>query len=72
MQYYGADAPLSFYAVPRDQRATRRVLSTDACVNDGESHFVRGCIEVPVEGETEPFSWGVWVGSYKQWLEASE
>lgn len=74
MPSFGADAPLSYYVVPQDERATRCLLSADACVIDGESYFVRGCIEVPVEGEKEPFSWGVWVslseGSYKQWLES--
>lgn len=73
MPAFGADAPLNYYAVPREDRATRCALSTDSCIIDDQSYFVRGCIEIPVQGEDEPFSWGVWVSlseaSFKQWLE---
>ena len=74
MPCFGADAPLSYYVIPRGERQGRCSLSADACVIDGDSYFVRGCIEIPVEGERDPFSWGVWVSlseaSYKQWLES--
>jgi hypothetical protein len=30
------------------------------CVVDKEFFFVRGCIEISVEGADEPFIWGVW------------
>jgi hypothetical protein len=73
MPAFGADAPLNYYAVPREERATRCALSADSCIIDDQSYFVRGCIEIPVQGEDEPFSWGVWVSlseaSFKQWLE---
>jgi hypothetical protein len=29
-------------------------------VIDNEFFFVRGCLEVPVIGDEQPFSWGVW------------
>lgn len=74
MPTFGADAPLSYYAVPEEQRPTRCVLGSDSCIIDGESFFVRGCIDIPVHGEDEPFSWGVWVSlsesSYRQWVES--
>ncbi len=54
-----AAAPLSFYAVPQDERAARCQLDTDACIIDGQQYFVRGCLEIPVHGESEQFSWGV-------------
>jgi hypothetical protein len=73
MPAFSAAAPLSYYAVPEMDRGTRCKLGTDDCVIDGDSYFVRGCIEIPVHGENEPFSWGVWVSlsesSYKQWSE---
>jgi hypothetical protein len=41
-------------------------------VVDEEFFFVRGCIEIPVIGETEPFSWGVWVSlseaNFSEWV----
>lgn len=73
MPSFGAHAPLSYYEVPEEERATRCTLDTDDCVIDGQWFFVRGCLEIPVHGESEPFSWGVWVSlsesSFKQWSE---
>lgn len=72
MPSFGADAPLSYYNVPEEERARRCALGSDDCVVDGKFFFVRGCIEIPVIGETEPFSWGVWVSlseaSFAEWV----
>jgi hypothetical protein len=72
MPSFGASAPLSYYEVPVEEREARCDLGSDDCVIDGEHFFVRGCIEIPVQGETEPFSWGVWVSlsqaSHLEWL----
>ena len=56
-----ADAPLYYYSIPEPERASRCHLDTDTCIVDEEFFFVRGCLEVPILGETEPFIWGVWV-----------
>ena len=61
----GADAPLYFYSIPAEERDRRCVLDTDTCVVDQEYFFVRGCLEIPVHGEAEPFVWGVWVSLSK-------
>ncbi len=72
MPSFGADAPLSYYAVPEAERASRCDLGSDDCVIDGKSFFVRGCLEIPVHGSHEPFVWGVWVSlseqSFLEWL----
>lgn len=72
MPTFGAKAPLSYYEVPEDQREARCDLGSDDCVIDGKYFFVRGCIEIPVHGESEPFVWGVWVSvsqaSHLEWL----
>ncbi|MES2316119.1 MAG: DUF2199 domain-containing protein [Pseudomonadota bacterium] len=69
---FGAMAPLSYYEVPEGERESRCDLSSDACVIDQEHFFVRGCLEIPVEGEAEPLSWGVWVSlneaDFKEWI----
>ena len=71
-----AAAPLSYYAVPKDEREARCQLDSDACIIDESMYFVRGCLEVPVHGEPEPFSWGVWVSlseqSFRQWVACYE
>lgn len=37
------------------------LLSSDQCVVQGQHYFVKGLIEIPVNGGDEVFSWGVWV-----------
>jgi len=61
MPGYLADAPLYFYSIPADERERRCALDADTCIVDDEFYFARGCIEIPVHGETAPFIWGVWV-----------
>lgn len=72
MPSFGANAPLSYYEIPEEQRASRCSLGSDDCVIDGTMFFVRGCLEIPVIGEAEPFSWGVWVSvseaSFCEWV----
>lgn len=71
MPAFDAEAPLSYYAVPKDEREACCQLDSDACIIDGSLYFVRGCLEIPVLGEAEPFSWSVWVSlseqSFRQW-----
>jgi hypothetical protein len=61
MPTFAADAPLYFYRIPEEEREARCVLQSDTCVIDGKLFFVRGCIEIPVDGANEPFIWGAWV-----------
>ena len=72
MPTFGADAPLSYYEVPEADRGKRCSLGSDDCVIDEKSFFVRGCIDIPVHGEEEQFSWGVWVSlseaSFSEWI----
>ncbi len=76
MPAFDAPAPLSYYAVPQEEREVRCELDTDACIIDGSQYFVFGCLEIPVHGAAEPFSWGVWVSlsesSFEQWVESYE
>ncbi len=61
MPSFGASAPLYYYSVPEAERSARCELTADTCVVDREFFFVRGCIDIPVHGVDEPFSWGAWV-----------
>ena len=54
-------APLYYYSIPERERAVRCRLDSDTCVVDEAFFFVRGCLEVPILDESEPFIWGVWV-----------
>ncbi len=72
MPSFGAEAPLSYYEVAESERASRCDLGSDDCVIDRQWFFVRGCLEIPVHGANEPFSWSVWVSlsepNFRTWL----
>ncbi len=53
-------APYYYYAVPADQREQRCVLTSDLCSIDDEDFFIRGCLDIPIVGSDEHFSWGAW------------
>lgn len=61
MPGYSADAPLYFYSIHAAERGRRCVLDADTCIVDNQHYFARGCLELPVHGESEVFIWGVWV-----------
>jgi hypothetical protein len=58
---FGWDFPSQYLDIPPDERASRCELNSEACVIDGQWHFVRGCLEIDVLNSEEVFSWGVWV-----------
>ena len=59
--HLSAEAPLYYYAIPQSERAARCDLTSDVCIVDDEFYFIRGIIEVAVEGLQDCFGWGVWV-----------
>jgi hypothetical protein len=58
-----AGLPEPIFALPEDERAIRAVISPggDFATLDGEHHFVRALLEVPIPAEDDVFGWGVWV-----------
>ena len=73
MPTFACHYPQNYLDIPEKERAKRCKATPDYCVIDGLWHFVRGCIEIPVIGEEEPFVWGVWVSlsdkSFKKYME---
>ena len=60
MPSFSWDYPVQHLLIPEREREGRIHLSSDACVIDEKWFFVRGCLEIPVRGQEEPVSWGVW------------
>jgi hypothetical protein len=56
MPTFGTDAPLYLSAIPEQDREMRCALTSDTCTVDQKFFFVRGCLEIPVEGAMEPSS----------------
>jgi len=65
MPTFGTDAPWHYYDVPAEERESRCSLRSDDCVIDEKFFFIRGCLDIPVIGEQQLFSWGVWVSLSK-------
>jgi hypothetical protein len=57
---YSFAAPWPWYTTPESERGNS-VLTDDDCIMRGEDYFIRGCIEIPVVGDDDPFIWGIWV-----------
>ncbi|TLM76691.1 DUF2199 domain-containing protein [Microbulbifer harenosus] len=58
---FGADYPITVLQIPESEREERVDLGSDDCVIDEKDFYIRGCIEIPVQGYEEPFVWGAWV-----------
>jgi uncharacterized protein DUF2199 len=57
---------MHYYQVTPLERERRCSLGSDDCVIDEKFFFVRGCLDIPVHGQEEPFSLGVWVSLSRQ------
>jgi hypothetical protein len=66
-------APTQASAIPVEERRVRVELSEDDCIIDGEHFFLKGLLEIPIQGAGQPFTWGVWVSvSEKSYLRFAE
>jgi hypothetical protein len=55
------DAPFHYRSMTEEDRRRLAILTSDTCVIAGEDYFVRGCLQLPIHGHHEPFTYGVWV-----------
>lgn len=58
---YGAPAPSFWDLLSEEERAERGELTADLCVIDQADFFVRGHLEIPIQGSAERFIYAVWV-----------
>ena len=52
--------PMPYFDVPEAEREVRCYLSSDLCVVDDSRFFIRGCLEVPLNGYTDCLVIGAW------------
>jgi hypothetical protein len=57
---FAADFPDMFANLTREQRQSRTIIGSDQCIVDQTWFFIRGCLEIPISGEADPFLWGLW------------
>ncbi len=69
---FGWNYPVHYMQIPEYERESRALLGSDDCVIDEKYFYIRGCLEIPVHGESEPFVWGVWVSlskdNFMEWV----
>lgn len=56
----GYDQPDYAANVPKGERSTRVMLTSDLCSVDKEFFFIRCVLPLPIRGTDENFGWGVW------------
>ena len=57
---FAADFPDMYANLNREERDARATVGSDQCIIDQKWFFVRGCLEIPINGSNEPFLWGLW------------
>jgi hypothetical protein len=67
---FGANYPITMLQVPEAERKKRVALGSDDCVIDEKDFYIRGCIEIPVHGYSDPFVWGTWVSLSEESFQA--
>ena len=54
------------FDIPELERHDRTKLDSDVCLIDRKDIYVRGCLEIPIVGHDDHFTWGVWVSVSKE------
>lgn len=72
---FGEERPVLWDSLSDAERAGS-ILTPAQCIlrsTRGAHYLIRACLDIPVEGEESPFTWGVWVSlSEKSFQEVSE
>lgn len=63
---FASTAPDHWFEIPERERDDRTKLDSDLCMIDRRDFFVRGCLEIPIVGHDDHFTWGVWVSVSKE------
>lgn len=62
---YAWEAPDHWFQIPEPEREHRAKRDSEVCWIDGKDVFVRGCLEIPIVGQDNSFTYGVWVSVSK-------
>lgn len=57
---YGSPTPYYWYQLSAEEKSNSDINS-DLCIIDNKQFFIRGCINIPVQEESDIFVWDVWV-----------
>jgi len=63
---FAADFPDNYAKMSADEREARAIIGSDQCIIDGKEFWIRGCLEIPIHGQEEPFLWGLWASLWEE------
>jgi hypothetical protein len=63
---YAFAGPRNWYDMPEAERAARVKIDTNLCVIDGREFYVRGCLEIPINGHSDALVYGIWVSVFEE------
>ena len=63
---FASKAPDHWFQIPERERPARTKLDGDVCMIDRQDIYVRGCLEIPIIGLDDHFTWGLWVSVSKE------
>jgi hypothetical protein len=63
---FAADFPDNYANMSADERNNRAHISSDQCIIDESEFWIRGCLEIPILGQEEPFIWGLWANLFEE------
>ena len=63
---FASKAPDHWFQIPERERPARTKLDGDVCMIDRQDIYVRGCLEIPIIGHDDHFTWGLWVSVSKE------
>lgn len=57
---FAADFPDNYANLSEADRERRAIIGSDQCIIDEQQCYIRGCLEIPVQGCDDVFLWGLW------------
>ena len=55
------DTPYYYDALSEEEKQRTAQLTADTCIIENKEFFVRGVLEIPLQGREDSFAYGVWV-----------
>jgi len=63
---FAPNFPDNYANLSPEQRETRTLFSPDQCIIDEKEFYIRGCLEIPIQGSNEIFMWGLWASLFQE------
>jgi hypothetical protein len=57
---FSFEAPYCYLTLTDEDKSKLAKLNEDFCTIENKDYFIRTVLEIPILGQTEPFTWGVW------------